>query len=62
MSRKHNCPKRGRRSKSNYPSRLTKRGLTKAPKMPTLETLQSRQLDKDGHLKAEYLWGEHGDD
>jgi hypothetical protein len=43
MSRKHNCPKRGRRSKSRYRDRLTKRGLRAAPQMEDLKTLETRQ-------------------
>lgn len=43
MSRKHNCPKRGRRNKSHYPERLTARGLTKAPQMESVEVLRARQ-------------------
>lgn len=42
MSRKYNAqhPDRGR---SHYPSRLAARGLTKAPTMPSLDSLRSRQ-------------------
>ena len=43
MSRKHNCPKRGRRSKSRYPERLARRGLRSAPQMENVETLRARQ-------------------
>lgn len=43
MSRKHNCPKRGRRSKSRYPQRLAARGLRTAPQMEDLDTLRARQ-------------------
>lgn len=42
MSRKCNTqhPNRGR---SHYPERLAARGLTRAPAMPTVESLRSRQ-------------------
>lgn len=43
MSRKHNCPKRGLRSKSRYPRRLAARGLKSAPPMEDVETLRARQ-------------------
>lgn len=43
MSRKHCCPKRGRRSKSRYPQRLAARGLRTAPQMEDLDTLRARQ-------------------
>lgn len=42
MSRKHNTQHRDR-GRSNYPERLANRGLTKAPTMPTVESLRSRQ-------------------
>jgi hypothetical protein len=42
MTRKYNTahPDRGR---SNYPRRLAKRGLSKAPQMRTLESLRAKQ-------------------
>lgn len=43
MTRKHCCPKRGRRSKSRYPLRLAARGLRSAPPMEDLDTLRARQ-------------------
>lgn len=42
MTRKHNA-KHPERSRSRYPQRLEKRGLSKAPAMPTLEALRARQ-------------------
>lgn len=42
MSVKHHC-KHPSRGKSNYPRRLRKRGLSKAPALEDTETLQKRQ-------------------
>lgn len=44
MSRKHNT--KHSRGKSAYPIRLQARGLSKAPKLEALESLQQRQLCK----------------
>lgn len=41
MSGKHNT--KHYRSQSNYPQRLVDRGLSRAPEMPSLETLRKRQ-------------------
>lgn len=44
MTRKHNCPKRGRRSRSRYKDRLARRGLKAADVlMEDAETLRRRQ-------------------
>lgn len=40
MSRKHNVKKR---TTSNYKQRLLDRGLGKAPRMPSVESLRNRQ-------------------
>lgn len=40
MSRKHNTVHN--RSASHYPERLSARGLSRAPEMPTLEWLQAK--------------------
>lgn len=42
-SHKHHATKRGNRSPYGYRRRLTKRGLTKAPPMPKLESLRKKQ-------------------
>lgn len=41
MAGKHNT--KHYRSQSNYPQRLVDRGLSRAPEMPSLETLRKRQ-------------------
>lgn len=51
MSRKHNTrhPDRGR---SRYPLRLEKRGLSRAPAMPSLDSLrkiQERRTEEQGY-------------
>lgn len=51
MSKKHNC-KHPNRGLSNYPQRLKKRGLHKAPMMASLAELKKRQ-------KAPSQPGEH---
>jgi hypothetical protein len=43
MSRKHNCPKRGRHAKSRYKHRLEARGLKSAPQMDELKALEAVQ-------------------
>lgn len=43
MSRKHNT-KHPARTRSRYPLRLAKRGLSKAPSLPSLEWLRAKQL------------------
>lgn len=45
MSKHHN--KHPQRGKSNYPRRLRKRGLSKAPVMETLEALRVRQQRRE---------------
>lgn len=45
MSRKHNV--KHNRTKSNYPKRLERRGLSRAPVMPELDTLRRKQGAKD---------------
>lgn len=57
MSGKYNT--RHNRKRSNYPQRLKARGLSKTPKMPSLESLRARHLDKHGNLRAEYGQGGH---
>lgn len=52
MSRKYNT--KHDRKRSNYLGRLTKRGLGKAPKMLSLESLRARQTNKDSELYSEY--------
>ena len=42
MSRKHHC-KHPMRSRSHYAARLAARGLSKAPELPDVERLRSRQ-------------------
>ena len=42
MSRHYNT-QHPERSRSHYPARLTARGLTKTPAMPTLEYLRNKQ-------------------
>lgn len=54
MSRKHNCPKRGRRSKSRYPQRLAARGLRSAPQMEDVETLRARQTRRPAPWAGDY--------
>lgn len=46
MTRKYNT-KHPERNRSNYPSRLEARGLSKAPQMPTLESLRKKQRAHD---------------
>lgn len=52
MSGKYNT--KHNRKRSNYPARLKARGLGKTPKMPSLEYLRGKQLDKEGNLREEY--------
>lgn len=42
MSRKHNT-KHPTRVRSRYPLRLAKRGLSKAPSLPSLDWLRAKQ-------------------
>lgn len=51
MSRKHNCKKK---SLSNYSERLKIRGLSRAPKMLTIDELRRMQISNGG-LKQEYI-------
>ena len=43
MSRKHNT-QHPERARSNYPQRLAKRGLAKAPALEDVDRLRARQL------------------
>lgn len=52
MTRKYNV--KHTRKRSNYPGRMSARGLSRAPKMLSLETLRARQTDKHGELYEEY--------
>jgi hypothetical protein len=54
MSRKYNT-RHDDRSRSNYPARLAKRALSKAPAMPTLEHL--RQIQEARVRRGEPIWG-----
>lgn len=53
MSRKHNTkhPERGR---SNYPARLSARGLSRTPEMEDSATLRKRQLKRIE--ETGYVW------
>jgi hypothetical protein len=46
MSRKHNCPKRGMRSKSRYRDRLAARGMKTTPAMADAESLAKIQQQR----------------
>ena len=45
------------RSRSNYPLRLAKRGLTRTPEMESLENLRSRQERREEQTGAPWWTG-----
>ena len=51
MSKKHNT-KHTERQRSNYPLRLEKRGLSKAPQMEGVESLRKRQERREEETGA----------
>jgi hypothetical protein len=50
------------RGKSNYPARLARRGLSKTPRMESLETLRTRQARRVEQTGGPWkVWDEPGE-